>query len=760
MTENKKGQFFAAAQQVGKALFLPIAVLPFAGILLGIGSSFTNETTIATYGLTRILHPDSILYGFMLMLANAGNAIFGNLALIFALAVALGMVKKEKGVAVMSAAIFYIIMLTTIHTLLVLDGSITDGVIADTVKEGAIDSVLGIQTLQMGVFGGIIAGLSAAALCNRFYKIQLPSALSFFAGTRFVPIACMAGGILAGTVLYFVWPLIQNLIYGLGNLVQASGYFGTFLYGCIERALIPFGLHHIFYLPFWQTGVGGTALIDGAVVMGAQNIFFAELASSHTTQFSVEACRFLTGKYPFMMGGLPGAALAMYVTARPEKKKVAGSLLFSVAFTSFLTGITEPIEFTFLFLAPTLFVVHVVLAGLAFATCHILNICVGTTFSDGLIDLILYGVLPGQAKSNWLMLIPVIAVYFVLYFFVFRFFILKWDLKTPGREADTESTRMISKEEYQTEKAGRGWSEEHTKAEGSLPKKQSRFSEQEQKSADILRGVGGADNLEEIDCCATRLRLTLRDGSLVNEEQLRRTGASGVIRRGNGVQIVYGPSVILVKSNLEDFVEKYGNTELSEWSEQDQSNERKGQELLKQENTAANTLDSGVELETELELHLTLKKTDSVLNGFMNGSVVPLSEVPDEAFASGMLGPGIAIEPTEGVLYAPASGRIEMVFPTKHAVGMVTDEGTELILHIGINTVELEGSCFDVKVENGQNVKRGDVLVTFDLDAIKQAGYFCTTPLVISNAADYKDITVLGKETIRPDQELLWLQVR
>lgn len=375
MKEKKSGQIFAAAQQIGKSLFLPIAVLPFAGILLGVGSSFTNETTIATYGLSGILHQGTVLYGFMLMLANAGNAIFGNLPLIFALAVALGMAKKEKGVAVMSSAIFYIVMLMTINSLLVLDGSIVDGVVAEKVKEGAITSMLGIQTLQMGVFGGIIAGLITAILCNKFYKIQLPTALSFFAGTRFVPIASMAFAILTGAILYVVWPIVQNGIFALGAVVQASGYFGTFIYGCIERALIPFGLHHIFYLPFWQTGVGGTAIIDGATIMGAQNIFFAELASSNTTKFSVDACRFLTGKYPFMMGGLPGAALAMYVTARKEKKKEVGSLLFSVALTSFLTGITEPIEFTFLFLAPALFAVHVVFAGLAFMTCHILGIC-------------------------------------------------------------------------------------------------------------------------------------------------------------------------------------------------------------------------------------------------------------------------------------------------------------------------------------------------------------------------------------------------
>ena len=443
MAQKKSGQIFAAAQQIGKSLFLPIAILPFAGILLGIGSSFTNETTIATYGLSGILHPGSLLYGLMMMLNYAGNAIFGNLALIFALAVALGMAKKEKGVAVLSSGIFYLIMLTTINVLLTLNGSIVDGQIADTVKDGAIASVLGIQTLQMGVFGGIIAGVIAAMLCNKFYKTQLPDALSFFAGTRFVPIVCMVFGIVTGAILFVVWPIVQNGIYALGGLVQASGYAGTFIYGCIERALIPFGLHHIFYMPFWQTGVGGSAVIDGINVMGAQNIFFAQLASPETTQFSVDACRFLTGKYPFMMGGLPGAALAMYVCARPEKKKQTGSLLFSVALTSFLTGVTEPIEFTFLFLAPALFAIHVVFAGLSFMTCHILNICVGTTFSDGLIDLILYGVLPGQAKSNWMMLIPVIAVYFVLYFFVFRFFILKWNLKTPGREDDGEEVRKV-----------------------------------------------------------------------------------------------------------------------------------------------------------------------------------------------------------------------------------------------------------------------------------------------------------------------------
>lgn len=721
MKEKKSGQVFAALQQIGKSLFLPIAVLPFAGILLGIGSSFTNETTIATYGLTGILHQGSILYGFMLMLSNAGNAIFNNLALVFALAVALGMAKKEKGVAVLSAGIFYIVMLMTIQTLLTLDGSIVDGVISPDVKEGAIASMLGIQTLQMGVFGGIIAGVIAAVLCNKFYKMQLPDALSFFAGTRFVPIVCMAFAILTGAILYVVWPIIQNAIFALGGVVQASGYFGTFIYGCIERALIPFGLHHIFYMPFWQTGVGGSAVIDGVTVMGAQNIFFAELASPDTAKFSVDACRFLTGKYPFMMGGLPGAALAMYMTARSEKKKEVGSLLFSVALTSFLTGVTEPIEFTFLFLAPALFAIHVVLAGLSFATCHILNICIGTTFSDGFIDFILYGVLPGQEKSNWLMLIPVIAVYFVLYFLIFRFFILKWDLKTPGREADGETAHLISKEEYR-KATGVGVAGGKAAVSGNF----------DEKSATILKGVGGIANLLDIDCCATRLRLTLADSALVDQSLLKSTGASGVVVKGAGIQVIYGPSVTIVKSNLEEFVEQIRSGAISEAS-----------------------FMGAPAAEAAPAAKPVKKKSDEILGAHMNGRMMLMTEVQDEAFASCALGDGVAIEPSEGKLYAPVDCTVSSIFDTKHAIGLCTESEMEILLHIGIDTVKLNGQYFEAHVEAGQQVKKGDLLVSFDIDAIKKAGYLCTTPMIICNTDDYSSIKPLVTGEVKAGQNLL-----
>lgn len=724
--QKKSGQIFAAAQQIGKSLFLPIAILPFAGILYGIGCSFTNATTIATYGLSGILHQGTIPYAVLLLLNDAGACIFGNLPIIFALAVALGMAKKEKGVAVLSAGVFYLIMISVISTLLKLDGSIVNGVVADTVKDGAITSTLGIQTLQMGVFAGIAAGLITAALCNKFYKTQLPAALSFFAGTRFVPIVSILTAIATGVILYFVWPMIQNGIFALGTLVQASGYFGTFLFGCIERALIPFGLHHIFYIPFWQTSLGGTAVIDGVTVMGAQNIFFAELASPNTVKFSVDACRFLTGKYPFMMAGLPGAALAMYSCARPEKKKEAGSLLISVAATTFLTGITEPIEFTFLFLAPALFAIHVIFAGGAFVICHILGICIGTTFSDGLIDFILYGVLPGQAKSNWLMMIPVFVGYFILYFVVFRFFILKWNLKTPGREADDEEMHLYSKAEFQAA-SGVGSASDTGADQG-----------YDAKSAAILQGVGGEKNLEDIDCCATRLRLTLKNSNAIDRALLKSTGASGVIVKGSGIQVVYGPQVTIIKSNFEEFVERVRSGAISEPA----------------------LVDAGAFPVQKEEEKVKTGKKDSILGAHMNGEVIPMSEVQDVAFASCALGPGIAIEPIEGKLYAPADGVIETVFDTKHAIGLITEDGVEVILHIGIDTVKLNGQYYEVHVNVDQAVKKGDLLVSFDMEAIKQAGYLVTTPMIVSNSYDYQSVEAICMGNVEAGKEVLTIKAK
>lgn len=533
---SKKGEsvVFATIQKVGRSFFLPVSILPIAGLLLGVGASLTNQGTIEAYKLEGILGNGTPLHVLFSIFSQVGTVIFGNLPIIFAISVAIGMAKQEKAVAALSAAISFFVMHTTINALLQADGSILpDGSFGKGVLDGALTSVVGITSLEMGVFGGIVVGLGVSALHNRFYKQQLPSALSFFAGVRFVPIISVLVYIFVGIAFYFVWPLIQSVIFSAGGLVMKSGYFGTFIFGFMERALIPFGLHHVFYIPFWQTGLGGTAIIDGVTVAGAQNIYFAELASASTTRFSVEACRFMTGKYPFMMAGLPAAAYAMYKTAKPEKRKLVGGLLFSAALTSFLTGITEPIEFTFLFIAPFLFLLHCGLAGLSFVLMHVLKICIGTTFSCGLIDFLLYGPLQGNVKTNWVMIIPVFIAYAILYFFVFKYLIQRFNIPTPGREEG--EAKLYTKDDFQKKKAG--------------------DASDDELSSVILKAIGGTENLVDIDACATRLRLTVEDPEAVDDELLKQHGAKGIIKKGSGVQIIYGPQVSIIKSNFEEYLE-------------------------------------------------------------------------------------------------------------------------------------------------------------------------------------------------------------
>lgn len=538
---KKNNAIFGVLQRVGRSFMFPIALLPVAGVLLGIGASFSNETTIAAYGLEAILGKGTILNYILQVMSGVGDTIFGNLPIIFAMGVALGMAEKEKEVATLSAAIAYFVMHTSINIMLKFNGIIlADGSIASDVMGGTIASTTGIMSLQMGVFGGIIVGLGVAYLHNRFYKIKLPTALSFFGGTRFIPIISTLVYMVVGIAMYFVWPHVQNGIYALGGLVTNSGYAGTFIYGLIERSLIPFGLHHVFYLPFWQTGLGGSMMIDGTLVEGAQNIFFAQLASPETTRFSVDAARFMTGKFPFMMFGLPGAALAMYSCAKDNKKKVVGGLLFSAALTAFLTGITEPIEFTFLFVAPILYVVHAIFAGISFMLMHILDITIGMTFSGGLIDFILFGVLQGQAKTNWMMAIPVGIAYFVIYFFMFKFLITKFNFMTPGREDDDQESKLYTRADVNKAK------EEKAAAANNDASTVSEL---------IVEGLGGQSNIKNLDCCATRLRITVYDSEKVNDAMLKQSGAAGVIKSGEGVQVVYGPRVSVIKSELEDYLD-------------------------------------------------------------------------------------------------------------------------------------------------------------------------------------------------------------
>lgn len=522
---------FSTLQRIGRSFMFPIALLPVAGLLLGIGASFTNEQMVASYGLQSFLGEGTFMHAILFIMSKTGDIIFANLPIIFAMGVALGMAEKEKATATLSAAIAFFVMHESISAMLQLTGKLEEG----AMLEGTTASVCGITSLQMGVFGGIIVGLGVAALHNRFYKIKLPTVISFFGGTRFIPIISTLVYILVGVLMFFVWPYIQNGIYALGGLVTGSGYAGTFIYGVIERALIPFGLHHVFYMPFWQTGLGGTMVIDGVTIQGAQNIFFAQLASPNTVKFSVDAARFMAGKFPFMMFGLPGAALAMYVTAKPSKKKVVAGLLLSAALTSFLTGITEPLEFTFLFVAPVLYVIHCAFAGLSFMLMHIFGVAVGQTFSGGFIDFLLFGVLQGNAKTNWIYIPIVGIVYFVVYFFVFTFMIKKFNFVTPGREDDSEETKLYTRKDVE---AAKGEKEADTNI-----------------SAMILEGLGGVENIQDLDCCATRLRVTVKDSAKVVDSLLKKSGASGIIKKGAGVQIIYGPRVTVIKSELEDYID-------------------------------------------------------------------------------------------------------------------------------------------------------------------------------------------------------------
>ena len=538
--EKRDSRLFGVLQRVGRSFMLPIALLPIAGLLLGVGASLTNAAMIESYGLEEILGEGTLLNSILTILSAVGSIIFDNLPIIFAMGVALGMAETEKATATLSAAIAFFVMHTTISTLLDLTGRATDG----SLHEGSIAQVVGINSLQMGVFGGIIVGLGVAALHNKFYKIKLPTVISFFGGTRFIPIISTVVYVVIGAIMFFVWPFIQEAIFALGNLVLDSGYVGTAIYGFIERMLIPFGLHHVFYLPFWQTGVGGNAIVDGNLIMGAQNIFFAELASPSTEVFSVSATRFMSGKFPFMIFGLPGAALAMYTTAKREKRKIAGGLLLSASLTAMLTGITEPIEFTFLFVAPALYLFHALFAGLSYMFTHIFNVGVGMTFSGGIIDLLLFGVLQGNDKTNWIAIIPIGIAYFILYFLLFRFMIRKFDFLTPGREEDGE-TKLYTRADYNEKKRAEVAGE---------PQMSAADVGLESTSSLIVRGLGGIENIKNVDCCATRLRVTVNDSALVSDALLKKSGAAGVIRRGSGVQVVYGPQVSVIKSELDEFL--------------------------------------------------------------------------------------------------------------------------------------------------------------------------------------------------------------
>ena len=749
-----KDKIFGVLQRVGRSFMLPIAILPVAGLLLGIGSSFTNETTIATYGLQKILGSGTLLNSLLIIMNKVGSAVFDNLPLIFAVGVAIGMAKKEKEVAALSALIAYFVMNVAISAMLLINGEITaDGQIAKDVLEGTVTSVCGIQSLQMGVFGGIIVGLGVAALHNRFHKIVLPNALSFFGGSRFVPIISTIVYMFVGILMYFVWPVVQNGIYALGGLVTGSGYFGTLIFGIIKRALIPFGLHHVFYMPFWQTAVGGTMEVAGQMVQGGQNIFFAQLAdSANVAHFSADATRYFSGEFIFMIFGLPGAALAMYRCAKPEKKKAAGGLLLSAALACMFTGITEPLEFSFLFVAPALFVVQVILAGAAYMIAHILNIAVGLTFSGGFLDLFLFGILQGNAKTSWLRIIPVGIIYFILYYVIFTFMIKKFDFKTPGREDDDTETKLYTKADVNARKEG-------GKAAGAAA-----VTSNDPVSELITRGLGGKKNIVDVDCCATRLRITVAEPDRVRDELLKQTDSRGIVKKGQGVQVIYGPHVTVIKAKLEEYLETAPN-EFAEDALEIQNNSvaetgnsvagnTNGQNsaTAQDQSTGTENVDNAAQTSAPVKEE-KIRKT-AIIYSPVDGSAADLSTAPDEGFAGKMMGDGAVVTPTEGTVYAPADGEVEFIFDTKHAIGFQTDSGIPMLLHMGIDTVKLEGKGFEILVTEGQKVKKGEPMMKLDLEFLSANAPSLTSPILDTEPEDNQRIRLLANGEIKAGEPL------
>lgn len=703
-----KDKIFGVLQRVGRSFMLPIAILPVAGLLLGFGGSFTNETMLKTYHLMGLMGPGTVFHAIFQVMSEAGNIVFANLPIIFAMGVAIGMAKKEKEVAALAAAISFFIMHASISAMINLNGG------ADKMLSGATTDVCGITSLQMGVFGGILVGLGVAALHNKYYKIQLPQVLSFFGGTRFVPIISALVYTGVGIVMFFVWPVIQSGIYAVGNLVLNSGYAGTWVYGFMERLLIPFGLHHVFYLPFWQTAVGGTLEVAGKTIEGAQNIFFTQLADPSVKHFAVSATRFMSGKFPLMIFGLPGAALAMYKTAKPEKKKAVAGLLLSAALTSMLTGITEPLEFTFLFVAPVLYGIHCVFAGLAYMLMHVFKVGVGMTFSGGLIDMFLFGILQGNEKTNWIWIVIVGVGYFIVYYFLFSFLIKKMDLKTPGRD-DVEEVKLYTRADVNARKEGAAANPEDAVSEG------------------ILVGLGGKKNISDVDCCATRLRCTVYKPELVQDSILKATGASGVVHKGNGVQIIYGPKVTVIKSNFEDYLETAPDEEIVPQAEE--------VAVTKEENTTA-------ENETK-EVKETI-----IVSSPITGLAADLSTAPDEGFAGRMMGDGAVVTPENAQIVAPEDGEVVFVFDTKHAIGFLTDSGLSLLLHIGIDTVSLNGEGFQVFVENGQKVKKGEKLMEIDIDFLKAHAPSLCSPVLCTELEDSDKVRLLAEGEIKAGEPL------
>lgn len=624
---------FGVLQQVGRSLMTPVSILPAAGLLLGLGNEQVFNLPI---------------------MEDAGDVIFSNLPLIFAVGVAIGL-SGGAGVAGLAAVIGFLVMNVTL-------GNMSHIVGVET------EEMLGIDTLQTGVFGGIIIGLVTAYLYNRFHNIKLPDFLGFFAGKRFVPIITAVSSFIIGILFVYVWPPIQQGIDYLSYLaIGTNDAISTFIYGFIFRALIPFGLHHIFYQPFYFE-IGSFTDSVGKVVHGDLTRYFAGDPTAGT---------FMAGAFPIMLFGFPAAALAIYHTAKPAKKKLIGGIMASAALTSFLTGITEPVEFAFIFVAPVLYIINNILAGLSYMIMDLLNVKAGFSFSGGFIDYVLYWPL----SSNAWIVIPVGIAFAFAYYFIFRFAINKWNLKTPGREDEVE-------DEQSTENF-----------------------EPDELANDILISLGGKENISNLDACITRLRVTVNDKANVDKDRIKKLGASGILEVGNNIQAVFGTKSDQLKDQIKDIIA--GKTPKP----------------------------SSPKQEKKVEKVTSLTGKDDIVIP-LTGKLVPIEDVPDEVFSGKMMGDGFAIEPDDGTVISPVDGKIINIFPTKHAVGIQSANGREILIHVGLDTVKLDGAGFEVFVEEGQEVQQGQEILKADLEYLKEHAPSIITPVVFTNLQEGEIVTL------------------
>lgn len=678
-------KLFGVLQKIGKALMLPVAILPAAGLLLAFGNALQNPTLT---DLAPFLTADWVVMVASVM-ENSGDIIFGNLPILFAIGVAIGL-SGGDGVAGLAALVGYLIMNATMGTALGLEKiAVLEG------GDPAHALILGIPSLQTGVFGGIIMGAIAAYMYNKFFNIELPSYLGFFAGKRFVPIATAASAVILGLVLIFVWPPIQSGLDAFSHLLLGGNLaVSAFIFGVIERSLIPFGLHHIFYSPFWFE-FGQYTNAAGELVRGDQAIFMAQIKDGVQ---ELTAGTFMTGKYPFMMFGLPAAALAIYHEARPERKKVVAGIMGSAALTTFLTGITEPLEFSFLFVAPVLFGVHALFAGLSFMTMSLLDVKIGMTFSGGLIDYTLFGLLNPQTNA-WIV-IPVGLVFAVIYYFGFRFAIRKFNLATPGREPEDDEE-----------------GDSPAVVAGELP-------------YEILEAMGGQENIANLDACITRLRVSVNDIGNVDKKRLKQLGAAGVLEVGNNIQAIFGPKSDNLRHQMADIIKGKSPRPVAV---------KPDQEVQKEvENAAPAAIRNDVE---------------SKFVAPISGELLPITEVPDPVFSGKMMGDGFAIKPNDGTVVSPVNGKIINVFPTKHAIGITADDGREILIHFGIDTVKLNGEGFEAFVAEGDSVKAGQTLLKVDLDYIANNATSTITPIIFTNLAEGQSVTVEKPGTVKNGDE-------